>query len=88
MNATVCCPRSASAQEAQIGGREGMVRFTVSPTPAGEWLWRVFEHDGRTRVQGLAASRKHAAALIIHDILRSHSAVAALTASEPPAKAA
>jgi hypothetical protein len=80
-------PRPA-ATRSKIAAGDVVVRFTVSPTPAGHWLWRVFDHDGRPRVQGLAASRKHAAALIIHELLRSRSAAAALAAEKLSAKAA
>lgn len=80
-------PRPAATRSKNAVG-DVVVRFTVSPTPAGHWLWRVFDHDGQPRVQGLAASRKHAAALIIHELLRSRSAAAALAADDLSAKAA
>lgn len=80
-------PRPAATRSKSAAG-DVVVRFTVSPTPAGHWLWQVFDHDGQPRVRGLAASRKHAAALIIHELLKSRSAAAALAAEKLSAKAA
>lgn len=82
------CALTSAATRSEIAAGDVVIRFTVSPTPAGHWLWRVFDHDGQPRVQGLAASRKHAAALIIHELLRSRSAAATLAADELSAKAA
>ncbi|WP_146218104.1 MULTISPECIES: hypothetical protein [unclassified Caulobacter] len=65
------CALTPAATRSKNAAGEVVIRFTVSPTPAGHWLWRVFEGDGQQRVQGLAASRKQAAALIIHELLRS-----------------
>lgn len=82
------CALTPAATRSKIAAGDVVVRFTISPTPAGHWLWRVFDHDGQPRVQGLAASRKHAAALIIHELLRSRSAAAALAADELSTQAA
>lgn len=46
-----------------------MVRFSIAPTPSGAWLWRTFDLDGQLRAQGLAPTRKLAAALVIRDII-------------------
>lgn len=82
------CALTPAATRSKIAAGDVVVRFTISPTPAGHWLWRVFDHDGQPRVQGLAASRKHAAALIIHELLRSRSAAAALATDELSTQAA
>jgi hypothetical protein len=47
---------------------DALMRFSISPTATGAWSWRVFSQD-RTRAQGLAATRKLAAALVIHHIV-------------------
>ncbi|WP_165187891.1 hypothetical protein [Caulobacter soli] len=46
-----------------------MVRFSIAPTGLGAWLWRTFDQNGQLRAQGLAATRKLAAALVIRDIV-------------------
>ncbi|MEJ2815928.1 hypothetical protein [Caulobacter sp. CCG-8] len=46
-----------------------MVRFSIAPTSSGAWLWRTFDLDGQLRAQGLVATRKLAAALVIRDIV-------------------
>lgn len=55
---------------------EAMIRFSITPTDAGAWLWRTFDRDGRARNEGLATRRNQAAALIIRDILRGCEPVA------------
>ncbi|PLR28693.1 hypothetical protein SGCZBJ_01715 [Caulobacter zeae] len=82
MTAPGSCVQSAVVGQAGIGADDAIFRFTISPSQ-GQWLWRTFERDGRTRAQGLAQSRKHAAALIIHAILRSRAPAAAPTISTP-----
>ncbi|USQ95334.1 hypothetical protein [Caulobacter sp. RL271] len=46
-----------------------MVRFSITPTQQGIWLWRTFDQAGQLRAQGLASTRKQAAALVIRQIL-------------------
>ncbi|MDG2531572.1 hypothetical protein [Caulobacter endophyticus] len=79
MTSQARCALAPPARRSKIAAGEVVIRFTVSPTPAGHWLWKVFGSDGKSRVEGLAASRKHAAALIIHEILilRAAAAIAA-----------
>lgn len=72
--------------EAQVD--EAMIRFSITPTQDGAWRWRTFDKDGRVRIQGLAASRKQAAALVIRDIIRARCEPAPLSIPEFSAKAA
>lgn len=46
-----------------------MIRFSIAPSGAGAWLWRTIDQDGRVRRQGIAPSKKIAAALVIRDIV-------------------
>jgi len=50
-----------------------MLRFSIAPTPHGAWLWRTFEAGGRLRAEGLASTRKQAAALVIRQIVLANS---------------
>ena len=68
--------------------KEAMVRFSITPTHDGAWRWRTFDRDGGVRTQGLAASRKQAAALVIRDIMRARCEPAAPPIPKFPAKAA
>lgn len=72
----------------QAAPSEAMMRFTIAPTPTGDWCWRTFDQDGQTHAQGLAATRKQAAALVIHHIVRSRTAPAAPVLQTLPARAA
>jgi hypothetical protein len=46
-----------------------MMRFSIAKTEGG-WAWRTVGYDGRHSQEGLAASKRLAAALVIQDILR------------------
>lgn len=48
-----------------------MTRFSIAPTAQGSWLWRTFDAAGGVLAQGLAATRKQAAALVIRQIVTS-----------------
>lgn len=65
-----------------------MIRFSIAPVAGGGWLWRTLCADGQPRAQGVAASRKLAAALVIRDIVRARAEAVALHAPQPSAKAA
>ena len=64
-----------------------LIRFSIAPRGAGAWLWRTIERDGRVRSQGIAPSRKIAAALVVRDIVAARIGQARLDAA-PAAKAA
>jgi hypothetical protein len=67
---------------------DAMIGFSISPTGSGAWSWRTFDLRGRLRAQGLAASRKLAAALVIHHIISARAEQAAPRSAETPARAA
>lgn len=69
-------------------GGEAMIGFSIAPTDTGDWLWRTFDQDGAPRAQGLAASKKQAAALVIRDIVQAQGPSAARRNPNPSAKAA
>jgi hypothetical protein len=69
MNAQLQSLSAARGAQGLETGDIDMIRFSIAPTPAGAWLWRTFLQNGNTRAQGLAATRKQAAALVIRDIL-------------------
>lgn len=49
-----------------------MIRFSIAPTAQGAWLWRTFDpSNGQLHAQGLASTRKQAAALVIRHIVRA-----------------
>jgi hypothetical protein len=64
-----------------------LIRFSIAPRGAGAWLWRTIERDGRVRSQGIAPSKKIAAALVVRDIVAARMARARLDVS-PAAEAA
>ncbi len=64
-----------------------LIRFSIAPRGAGAWLWRTIERDGRVRSQGIAPSKKIAAALVVRDIIAARVAQARLDAA-PAAQAA
>ncbi|MBO9547274.1 hypothetical protein [Caulobacter sp.] len=72
----------------QAAPSEAMMRFSIAPTLAGDWRWRMVDQDGRTQAEGLAASRKQAAALVIHHIILSRTAPAAPALQTLAARAA
>jgi hypothetical protein len=61
----------APTAEAQTAAQtdEPIIRFSISPTGSGAWLWSARDAQGRIRAQGRAATRKLAAALVIHHIV-------------------
>lgn len=65
-----------------------LLRFTIVPTANGTWLWRTVERDGRVRAQGIAPSKKLAAALVIRDIIAARLDQPEHLAAPLPAKAA
>lgn len=67
---------------------EVLVRFSIAPDASGGWLWRTYDAQGLARAQGVAATRKIAAALVIHDIIQARTACAELPAPAPSARAA
>lgn len=87
---TVALKRVASARlfaSTAPEAAQAMIRFSIAPTDAGAWLWRTFDKDGGARSQGLAASRKQAAAFVIRDIVQACEPVAS-SVPELSAKAA
>jgi hypothetical protein len=82
--------KPASFQIQPSGGamrEDKLIRFSIAPRGAGAWLWRTLERDGRVRSQGIAPSKKIAAALVVREIIAARLGQAQLDAS-PPAKAA
>lgn len=71
----------------RAGGHDAIIGFSISPTGSGTWAWRACDQLGRVRAQGLAESRKLAAALVIHHIVSARAHRAA-PSSETCAKAA
>lgn len=69
-------------------GKDKLLRFAIAPTIGGAWLWRTIERDGRIRGQGVAPSRKLAAALVVQDIIAARLAQPEHLAAPLPAKAA
>jgi hypothetical protein len=69
-------------------GEDKLLRFAIAPTIGGAWLWRTIERDGRIRGQGVAPSRKLAAALVVQDIIAARRAQPEHLAAPLPAKAA
>lgn len=67
---------------------EPIIRFTVAPAQNGAWIWRTFQADGQPRTQGLASTRKQAAALVIRDIILARTQQVAPPIPEHSAKAA
>ena len=65
-----------------------MLRFSISPTSGGAWLWRTLDPDGQAQAQGLSPTRKLAAALVIREIVRARVGSLAEPLSHPTAKAA
>ncbi|PIC01091.1 hypothetical protein [Caulobacter sp. X] len=65
-----------------------LLRFTIVPTATGTWLWRTIERDGAVRAQGIAPSKKLAAALVIRDIVAARLDRPEHIAAPLPAKAA
>lgn len=65
-----------------------MLRFSIAPTSGSAWLWRILDHDGRPRAQGLSPTRKLAAALVIREIVRARIEPFTEPLSQPTAKAA
>ena len=65
-----------------------MLRFSISPTSGDAWLWRTLDPEGRAQAQGLAPTRKLAAALVIREIVRTRMETLAGSLSHPTAKAA
>lgn len=46
-----------------------MMHFSIAQTEDG-WAWKTVGHDGRHGHEGLAASKRMAAAFVIQDIIR------------------
>ncbi|MCK5912040.1 MAG: hypothetical protein KAG62_19060 [Caulobacter sp.] len=69
-------------------GKDKLLRFAIAPTIGGAWLWRTIERDGRIRGQGVAPSRKLAAAVVVQDIIAARLAQPEHLAAPLPAKAA
>jgi hypothetical protein len=69
-------------------GEDKLLRFAIAPTIGGAWLWRTIERDGRIRGQGVAPSRKLAAAVVVQDIIAARLAQPEHLAAPLPAKAA
>lgn len=65
-----------------------MIAFTIAPTATGGWLWRTRHADGRPRAQGVAPTRKLAAALVIGDIVAARAEDRPAAVLQPTAKAA
>lgn len=47
MTSQARCALTSAATRSEIAAGDVVIRFTVSPTPAGHWLWRVFDHAYR-----------------------------------------
>ena len=92
MSASMDSPsRRLQADRSENGravGHDAMIRFSISPTASGNWAWRAYDSQGRLRAQGLAGTRKLAAAMVIHHIVSAHAERAAPASPEPRAKAA
>lgn len=69
-------------------GHDAMIRFSISSTDSGRWAWRAYDSLGRLQAQGLAGTRRLAAALVIHHIVAKQAERAALASSETRARAA
>ncbi len=69
-------------------GEDKLLRFAIAPTTGGAWLWRTIERDGRIRAQGIAPTKKLAAALVVRDIIAARLAQPEHLAAPLPAKAA
>jgi hypothetical protein len=69
-------------------GHDAMIAFSISPTGSGTWAWRACDQSGRVRAQGVAGSRKLAAALVIHHIVSTRAERVASSSPETRAKAA
>ncbi|PIB92457.1 hypothetical protein [Caulobacter sp. FWC2] len=69
-------------------GHDTMIGFSISPTGSGTWAWRACDQSGRVRAQGVAGSRKLAAALVIHHIVSTRAERVASSSPETRAKAA
>jgi len=51
---------------------DALIHFSIAPTAQGAWLWRAFDpRDGQLQAQGLASTRRQAAALVIRHIVRA-----------------
>ncbi|MET3666520.1 hypothetical protein [Caulobacter sp. 1776] len=72
----------------QPPSRDETTHFSIAPTGQGAWLWRTFAPYGQLRAQGLAPTRKQAAALVIRDILLARCEIAGAEVSQVSAKAA
>lgn len=65
-----------------------ILRFSITLTSSGAWLWRTLDHNGRPRAQGLSPTRKLAAALVIREIIQARVEPSVEPLPRPAAKAA
>lgn len=69
-------------------GEDKLLRFAIAPTTGEAWLWRTLERDGSVRAQGVAPSKKLAAALVVRDIIAARLNPPEQLPAPLPAKAA